>query len=97
MEKLGTSFVHLHVHTEYSLMEATCRLEDLLERAAAWNMCALAITDKGGINGMIPFASLRRNTAFIRLSAVKCRSAIRETRSSYWPLPTVATSTSSRN
>ncbi|NGP59548.1 DNA polymerase III subunit alpha [Paenibacillus thiaminolyticus] len=58
MEKLGTSFVHLHVHTEYSLMEATCRLEDLLQRAAAWNMCALAITDKGGINGMIPFCQL---------------------------------------
>lgn len=58
MEKLGTSFVHLHVHTEYSLMEATCRLEDLLRRAAEWKMNALAITDKGGINGMIPFCRL---------------------------------------
>ncbi|CAH8246509.1 DNA polymerase III subunit alpha [Paenibacillus melissococcoides] len=58
MEKLGTSFVHLHVHTEYSLMEATCRLEDLLQRAAAWKMNALAITDKGGVNGMIPFCRL---------------------------------------
>ncbi|NKI22230.1 DNA polymerase III subunit alpha [Paenibacillus dendritiformis] len=58
MEKRGTSFVHLHVHTEYSLMEATCRLEDLLQRAAAWEMNALAITDKGGINGMIPFSRL---------------------------------------
>lgn len=58
MEKLGTSFVHLHVHTEYSLMDATCRLEDLLQRAASWNMDALAITDKGAINGMIPFCRL---------------------------------------
>ncbi|GIP32819.1 DNA polymerase III subunit alpha [Paenibacillus sp. J2TS4] len=58
MEKLGTSFVHLHVHTEYSLMEATCRLEDLLQIAASWNMDALAITDKGVINGMIPFCKL---------------------------------------
>ncbi|MBU5443645.1 DNA polymerase III subunit alpha [Paenibacillus sp. MSJ-34] len=58
MEKPGTSFVHLHVHTKYSLTEATCSLEDLLQTAASWNMDALAITDKGAINGMIPFCKL---------------------------------------
>lgn len=58
MEKFDSSFVHLHVHTEYSLMEATSRLEDLLHMAASWNMEAMAITDKGVINGMIPFCKL---------------------------------------
>lgn len=58
MEKLGTSFVHLHVHTEYSLKEAACRLEELLQTAESWNMDALAITDKGAINGVIPFCKL---------------------------------------
>lgn len=58
MEKSDSSFVHLHVHTEYSLMEATSRLEDLLPMAASWNMEAMAITDKGVINGLIPFCQL---------------------------------------
>lgn len=58
MNKLGTGFVHLHVHTEYSLPEAACRLEDLLQTAKSWGMEALAITDKGVVNGMIPFRKL---------------------------------------
>lgn len=58
MEKFDSTFVHLHVHTEYSLMEATSHLEDLLHMAASWNMEAMAITDKGVINGMIPFCQL---------------------------------------
>lgn len=58
MEKLEKGFVHLHVHTEYSLKEASCRLEELLQTAETWGMNALAITDKGVINGMIPFCTL---------------------------------------
>ena len=58
MNKLGTGFVHLHVHTEYSLKEAACRLEELLQTAESWGMEALAITDKGVVNGMIPFRKL---------------------------------------
>jgi len=49
------SFVHLHVHSEYSLLDATCRIPQLLERAAEHGMPALAITDHGVLCGAIEF------------------------------------------
>lgn len=58
MKESDTNFVHLHVHTEYSLMKAVCRLEDLIQSAKSWSMEALAITDKGAINGAIRFREL---------------------------------------
>ncbi|TEB15626.1 DNA polymerase III subunit alpha [Pelotomaculum sp. FP] len=53
-------FVHLHVHTEYSLLQATCRLEELIQKAKSFGMNSLAITDKGGIDGAIRFYELAR-------------------------------------
>ncbi len=58
MTESDTNFVHLHVHTEYSLTKAVCRLEDMMQSAQSWNMDALAITDKGSINGSIRFCEL---------------------------------------
>ncbi|MGM0881712.1 MAG: DNA polymerase III subunit alpha [Bacillota bacterium] len=58
MKESDTNFVHLHVHTEYSLTEAVCRLEELIQTAKSWNMEALAITDKGAIHGAIRFREL---------------------------------------
>ncbi len=49
------SFVHLHVHSEYSLLEASCRLKDLAKEAAAQSMPALALTDNGNMFGAIEF------------------------------------------
>ncbi len=51
-------FVHLHIHTEYSLPEAVCRLEELMERAKSWNMTSLAITDIEAVHGAIRFCEL---------------------------------------
>ena len=48
-------FTHLHVHSEYSLLDSTCRIEPLVERASALGMEALAITDTGVLYGVIPF------------------------------------------
>ncbi len=48
-------FVHLHVHTEYSLLDGACRLDRLMERAAELNFPALAITDHGVMHGVIDF------------------------------------------
>ncbi|WP_219641007.1 DNA polymerase III subunit alpha [Cohnella sp. CFH 77786] len=59
-EQPVADFVHLHVHTEYSLMEAACKLEDLIDRARAWNMQALAITDKGAVHGALRFYEIAR-------------------------------------
>src|SRR5688500_9729490 len=48
-------FVHLHLHTEYSLLDAACRLDKLMDRAAALNFPALSITDHGVMYGAIDF------------------------------------------
>ncbi|TCS96756.1 DNA polymerase III subunit alpha [Hazenella coriacea] len=49
------SFVHLHVHTEYSLLDGAARIEDLVRKAKEQGMKALAITDHGAMYGVIPF------------------------------------------
>lgn len=49
------SFVHLHTHSEYSLLEAACRVKGLAKKAAAMNMPAVALTDNGNMFGAIEF------------------------------------------
>jgi DNA polymerase-3 subunit alpha len=49
------NFVHLHVHTQYSLLDGAIRLEDLFKKAKAYAMPAIAITDHGNMFGAIDF------------------------------------------
>jgi len=49
------SFVHLHTHSEYSLLEASCRLKALAKKAKDMGMPALALTDNGNMFGSIEF------------------------------------------
>lgn len=53
-------FVHLHLHTEYSLLDGACRIKPLLEKAKELKMPALAITDHGAMYASIEFYSLAR-------------------------------------
>lgn len=48
-------FVHLHVHTEYSLLDGACRIPTLVSRAKELGMTALAVTDHGVMYGVIDF------------------------------------------
>jgi DNA polymerase-3 subunit alpha len=48
-------FVHLHVHTQYSLLDGAIRLDDLFKRAKEYMMPAIAITDHGNMFGVIDF------------------------------------------
>ena len=48
-------FVHLHVHTEYSLLDGAIRIKDLLSRAKDLGMPAVAITDHGSMYGAVTF------------------------------------------
>jgi len=50
-----TDFVHLHVHTQYSLLDGTIRLDDLFKRVQEYQMPAVAMTDHGNIYGAIDF------------------------------------------
>lgn len=53
-------FAHLHVHSIYSLLDSTCRLEDLVSAAGEMGLPALALTDRNALYGAIPFYSLCR-------------------------------------
>jgi len=47
------SFAHLHVHSEYSVLDGACRIDALAERAAALGQPALGLTDHGVMNGAV--------------------------------------------
>src|SRR5438132_7565242 len=51
----GDSFVHLHLHTEYSLLDGAIRMKELMKKAAEFKMPAVAITDHGNLFGAIEF------------------------------------------
>ena len=50
-----SGFTHLHLHTEYSLLDGACRLDDLLDRAVELGMDSIAITDHGVMYGAVDF------------------------------------------
>ncbi len=54
------SFVHLHVHTEYSMLDGAARIDELLESAADMGMPAIATTDHGYVFGAYEFWSKAR-------------------------------------
>src|SRR3712207_2498300 len=49
------SFVHLHLHSEYSLLDGAVRMKELTKKAAEMGMPAVAITDHGNLYGAIDF------------------------------------------
>jgi DNA polymerase III subunit alpha len=49
------SFVHLHLHTEYSLLDGAIRMKELMKKAAEFKMPAVAMTDHGNLFGAIEF------------------------------------------
>lgn len=51
------SFVHLHVHSEYSLLDGLAKIPDLINRAKELKMEALAITDHGAMYGAVKFCN----------------------------------------
>ncbi len=52
---MGNSFTHLHVHTEYSMLDGASRLDDVIAAAAADGQPALGITDHGNMYGVLDF------------------------------------------
>src|SRR4051794_5400648 len=47
------AFVHLHVHSEYSILDGACRIPDLVARAAELEMAAVSLTDHGSMAGAV--------------------------------------------
>jgi len=70
-------FTHLHVHTEFSLLDGACRLGGLLDRAKALGMDSLAITDHGNMYGAIDFYRAARERGIKPILGCECYLAAR--------------------
>jgi DNA polymerase-3 subunit alpha len=57
-----SDFVHLHVHSEYSILDGACRIPDLVERAAEFEMSAVGLTDHGSMAGAVQLWKATRST-----------------------------------
>ena len=59
---MTSSCAHLHVHSEYSLLDGACKIEALAARAAAFEQPALGLTDHGVMNGSVElFTACRKH------------------------------------
>ncbi|MCL2494951.1 MAG: DNA polymerase III subunit alpha [Oscillospiraceae bacterium] len=70
-------FTHLHVHTEYSLLDGACRLGRLLDRVKELGMDSLAITDHGNMYGVIDFYRLAKEKGVRPIIGCECYVASR--------------------
>ena len=50
-----SDFVHLHLHTEYSLLDGACRIGEMLDRVAELKMPAVAVTEHGNLFSAVQF------------------------------------------
>jgi DNA polymerase III subunit alpha len=58
---MAPEFVHLHVHSEYSLLDGACRVKELVRRAKELGMPAVALTDHGTLGGTVKFYRAARD------------------------------------
>ena len=57
---MTADFVHLHVHSEYSLLDGASRLKDLVQKAVEYEMPSIALTDHGVMYGVVDFYKLAK-------------------------------------
>ncbi|HKQ19440.1 MAG TPA: PHP domain-containing protein, partial [Candidatus Eisenbacteria bacterium] len=57
---MSAPFVHLHNHSDYSLLDGACRLDRLIDRVKGFGMPAVALTDHGNLFGAVEFYGVAR-------------------------------------
>src|SRR5471030_2684236 len=62
LSKTSAPFVHLHVHSEYSILDGACRIPDLVARAAELEMSAVSLTDHGSMAGAVQLFKAAKGT-----------------------------------
>jgi len=77
MSDMNPKFTHLHVHTQYSLLDGAIRLDALLERAAEYGMDAVAMTDHGTMFGALEFYEKAKHTNIRPIIGCECYLAPR--------------------
>jgi len=73
-------FVHLHVHTQFSLLDGACRIKQLCQKASELKMPALAMTDHGNMFGAIDFYSACKETGIKPIIGCEAYVTMRGTR-----------------
>ena len=66
-EQKNDAFIHLHVHSVYSLLDGACRIPEMMERLKELGQTAVALTDHGNLYAAISFyqaANNRMNPSF---------------------------------
>ena len=69
---MAKSFTHLHVHTEYSMLDGASRIGDVVAAAAADGQPAIGITDHGNMYGILPMYQAARSRGSSRSSGPSC-------------------------
>ena len=65
-------FTHLHVHTQYSILDGAAKISGLLNKAKEHGMNALAITDHGNMFGVLKFSLKQKKQALNQLLVARC-------------------------
>ena len=73
-DRMSKDFAHLHVHTEYSLLDGFSRVKNLISRAKELNMSSVAITDHGCMFGVIDFYKEKAESILAALESEICAS-----------------------
>ncbi len=71
------AFTHLHLHTEYSLLDGACRINKLMDRVAALGQKSVAITDHGVMYGVIDFYNAAKEKGIKPIIGCECYVAAR--------------------
>lgn len=74
---MGKEFVHLHVHTQYSLLDGFSQIPKLMDRANEMNMGAMGITDHGTMFGVVDFFNAANATGIKPIIGVEAYLAAR--------------------
>ena len=73
----NSQFIHLHVHTQYSLLDGAIRLNPLFERVAEYGMDTVAITDHGTMFGVVDFYQMALKAGIKPVIGCECYVAPR--------------------
>jgi DNA polymerase III subunit alpha len=77
MTQTASRFVHLHVHTQYSLLDGAIRIDSLLKRVADFDMDAVAVTDHGTMFGALTFYEKAKKAGIKPIIGCECYLAPR--------------------
>lgn len=71
------AFTHLHLHTEYSLLDGACRIKDVIKEAKRLNQTSIAITDHGVMYGAVEFYKAAKEEGIKPIIGCECYVAAR--------------------